>query len=307
MVMMDATQPDPVTLKEQQADDAGAETKELLSKIKSAIQIWQHKNEGKAPQIEDLLEMLKPNDPNAVDPNDPRILYFKIYYGRNSENPLYYFDPTTNAWFDTESRVWQDNTPPIASHLNERDIGTTDVFDAILHGVVDDEDYEALQKMNLIDDRSKQLWNKLGSLYTQTQAMQKSLDEQNNPDLKPDMPKEASPVNEASSGSNPFNEILKGAGVSASDMIQEPNSPAGENLVEQINQAANAPASNAQQQASTGLDYDAVRRIVRAEIAKALGQSIESLDKEEPPLPATNPASNPPPAPPASQPTPTQP
>lgn len=299
-MMMDATQPEPVTLKEQQAEDAGAETKELLSKIKSAIQIWQHKNEGKAPQIEDLLEMLKPNDPNAVDPNDPRILYFKIYYGRNSENPLYYFDPTTNAWFDTESRTWQDNTPPIASHLNERDIGTSDVFDAILHGVVDDEDYESLQKMNLIDDRSKQLWNKLGSLYTQTQAMQKSLDEQANPDLKPEAPvSKESPVNEASSGSNPFGEILKGAGVSSSDMIQEPNSPAGENLVEQINQAANAPATNAQQQASTGLDYDAVRRIVRAEIAKALGQSIESLDKEE--APAANPPA------PAPQPDPIQP
>lgn len=273
-MMVDSTQPEAVSMKEQIAEDAEGKTKELLSKIKSALQVWQHKNEGKAPEIEDLLEMLKPNDPNAIDPNDPRILYFKIYYGRNSENPLYYFDPTTNGWFDTEARTWQDNTPPIASHLNQRDIGGADVFDAILHGVVDDEDYEALQKMNLIDDRSRQLWTKLGSLYNQTQAMQKSIEGEANPDLKPEAPKSNdAPVNEASSGSNPFGEILKGAGVSASDMIQEPNSPAGENMVEQINKVANAPASNSQQQQATssGVDMEAIRRMVRSEIAHALG------------------------------------
>lgn len=309
-MMVDSTQPEPVSLKEQQAEEAGGKTKELLSKIKSAIQLWTHKNEGKSPEIEDLLEMLKPNDPDAIDPTDPRILYFKIYFGRNSENPLYYFDPTTNSWFDTNARAWQDNTPPIAAHLNERDIGTTDVFDAILHGVVDDEDYEALQKMNLIDDRSRQLWSKLGSLYNQTQAMQKSLEEKTDPTLKPESATAnggASPVNEPSSGSNPYSEILKGAGVSVSDMIQEPNSPAGENMVEQINAAAMAPASNAQGESSGGqtqsIDYEEIKKIVRAEIAHALGMPLDSLTKEEPALPATNPAlSNPPPSAPPAQP-----
>jgi hypothetical protein len=280
-MMLDATQPNSVSLKEQQAEDAEGKTKELLSKIKSALQIWQHKNEGKAPEIEDLLEMLKPNDPNAIDPADPRILYFKIYYGRNSENPLYYFDPTTNGWFDTEARAWQDTVPPILSHLNERDIGTTDVFDAILHGVVDDEDYEALQKMNLIDDKSRQLWTKLNSLYTQTQAMQKSMEEQADPTLKPEAPKTGqSPVNEPSSGSNPFGEILKGAGVSSADMIQNPNSPAGENLVAKIMQAS-TEQKEAAVNSAPAVDMEAIRRMVRAEIAHALGMPISQPQTNE--------------------------
>jgi hypothetical protein len=283
-MMVDTTTPDEnPSLKDQLAEEAGSKTKELLSKIKSAIQLWTHKNEGKSPEIEDLLEMLKPNDPNQIDPNDPRILYFKIYFGRNSENPLYYFDPTTNGWFDTNARQWSENKPPIADHLNERDIGTTDVFDAILHGVVDDQDYEELHKMNLIDDRSKQLWTKLNSLYSQTQAMQKSLEEKADPEKKPENPKSAAdgakPVNEASSGSNPYKEILKGAGVTEADFMQDPPQEPGQNMVEQINQVAMAPATNSQQQQSgqptQNIDYEEIRKMIRAEIQHALGMSSE--------------------------------
>ena len=268
-------EPENVTFKDKMAEDAQGKTKELLNKIKSAMEVWSSQNEGKPPELTDLFEMLKPKDPNEIDPTDPRILHFKIYFGRNSDSPLFYHDPTTGGYFDTTQRQWSEMKPEIVDHLNERDIGTEDVFDGILHGVIDDQDYDVLEKMNLIDNRSKQLWNKLNTLYQQTQDMQKSLDE-------------AKEKQASETGKNAFNEILKGAGVSSSDFPESPADPAGENMLEQIMAGAMTPPEDKSGSASSpAVDMEAIRRMVRAEIANALGIHVDQMKPvpEEQPSP----------------------
>lgn len=281
--MTDQQQPEnAMTMKDQLREQAEAKTKELLSQIKSALQLWHVQNEGKAPEIDDIMGMLKPKE-EEFDPSEPRILNFKIYYGKNSQNPVYYHDPITSGYFDTQARNWVNERPPLCDHLNERDIGTSDVFDAILHGVMDDEDYSSLEKMELIDDRSKQLWKKLSSLAEQTNAMMKSVegedDDKENVMIPPNKPMGGSAEQESSSGSNPFQQIKSGAGVT--EQTGEPVSPepVGENMLEKIISGANQRTGEVAP--SEPIDYEIIRNMIQQEIAWAMGEDPFDMYGEE--------------------------
>lgn len=279
MPMQDMTTPEttqrtpdsPVPIRDEILEQAEAKTKELLSQIKAALQLWKVQNEGKAPEINDIMEMLQPKTED-YDPSEPRILSFKIFHGRNPQTPVYYYDPSTSGYFDTHARNWANDRPPLCEHLTERDIGTSDVFDAILHGVMDDQDYAALEKMNIIDDRSKQLWKKLSTLATQTNMMMKSVEGEENPDAPaPKLPNVPSPEAESSSGSNPFQQIKAGAGVKTEAGGQTvETAPQGTNVLAQI--MAGAQPRSQSQAASEPVDYDLIHGLIRAEIAHMMGE-----------------------------------
>jgi hypothetical protein len=265
------------TMKDALLEQASSKAKELLSQIKAALQLWQVQNEGKAPQVDDIMSMLKPKD--EFDPNEPRILSFKLFHGRNPQSPVYYHDPSTSSYFDTHGRQWLNERPPLCDHLNERDLNTSDVFDAILHGVMDDEDYGALEKMNLIDDRSKQLWKKLTTLADQTNMMMKSVEtEPSEGEEGAASPRPTPPAaeGESSSGSNPFQQIKSGAGVV--DSVPSAPEAAGENMVEKI-------MSTAQQKqpvvANEPVDYEHLQRLIQQEIALSMGEDPYDMFGED--------------------------
>ena len=271
---------DNVPIREKMGEEADSKLKEMLRKIKAAMDIWSTQNTGKIPEMEDIFEMLKPRNPDEIDPSEPRILNFRLYYGKSSQNPLYYFDPTTDSFFCTQTKQWLGERPPVCEHLNERGLGTTDVFDAILHGVMDDQDYDSLEKMNLIDDRSRQLWKKLTLMHEQTQQMMKSLEATGEttptPSEAPQMPKVANPEVESSSGSNAYEEIKRGAGVSGPiNNDAGTDSGPGQNVLAEIMKGGTEGNDDVTSHHGAGFDEAVIRRIVKEEIARALGRAIE--------------------------------
>lgn len=266
-----------VPMQDQVLAQAEAKTKELLSQIKAALQLWQVQNKGKAPEVSDIMGMLTPKE-QEIDPSEPRILSFKVLYGNNPQSPVYYHDPVTNGYFDIHGKDWLNERPALCDHLNEREIGTTDVFDAILHGVMDDEDYGALEKMELIDDRSRQLWKKLSALSEQTNMMMKSVETEGNGEPEVKKPNTPASEEESSSGSNPFLQIKAGAGVQSDSSSAGEGSAAGENVFDQIMAGAKQPTAAVEHEP---VDYEAVRHLVQQAVATALNEDPWDLFGED--------------------------
>jgi hypothetical protein len=279
----ESTQQENVPMKDQMLVEAESKTKELMNHIKAAMQLWSVQNAGKAPGIEDIAGMIKPKE-EEFDPSEPRILGFKVYFGKKSENPVFYFDPSTNGYFDVNNKNWMQDRPQMCDHLNERDMGTNDVFDTILHGVMDDEDYSSLEKMNLIDDRSKQLWKKLNFMQEQTNAMMKSMetegaDEANAKPAKSDMPQPAE--GESSSGSNPYQQIKSACNVGEVSNDTNVGGETGEDVFAQIKTGCEGKGEEGSEGSSSGVNYGILRQMIREEIAAALGQTKPDVAKDE--------------------------
>ena len=122
------------------------------------------------------------------DSSLPKILKYMIYYGMkpgfdgNSKEPdpncvLYYGDDKDRI-FDIQSKQWLDKKPPIVDHLPSRPLDdrkgesgvSLDVLNAILHGVMDESDYAALDKSGIIDSTCKSLWDKVSILKRHMEA-----------------------------------------------------------------------------------------------------------------------------------------
>lgn len=107
---------------------------------------------------------------------EPKILRTLIYYGMESDkdgqrkpNPnkiLFYEDPQENKVYDCNDGKWLDSRPSVLDHLQSRPVefNERDIVSAIAHGIVDDEDYESLDKAGMITDTPKQLWAKFKDL-----------------------------------------------------------------------------------------------------------------------------------------------
>jgi hypothetical protein len=126
-----------------------------------------------APQ-QDLLAPMAPQEVQA-----PKVFKLSILYGNKTNddgsktpdplNPLFYTDGQRH--FDCASDSWCDQAPEMAQHLMSRPLQhspeNTDIFHCIMHGVLDDEDYAALDQAGMIDERCKKLRGLMGKLSGQ--------------------------------------------------------------------------------------------------------------------------------------------
>jgi hypothetical protein len=109
----------------------------------------------------------------------PKIFRLQILYGLKDDGsgnkqpdpatPLFYTDGQRH--FDCSTDQWTDQVPEVAQHLMSRPLQhsaeNTDLFDALLHGVVDDDDFNALDQAGMVDDRSRKLRELMGNLDSQ--------------------------------------------------------------------------------------------------------------------------------------------
>lgn len=112
-----------------------------------------------------------------IDPNEPEILNLKIYHGAKKledgsiiadENKILYYETIDGRVYDVHSQDWLGSRPPLLDSLIPRPLKCEeiDVMSAIINGVVNDNDYDCLEKAGLISGNAKSLWEKTNKLNT---------------------------------------------------------------------------------------------------------------------------------------------
>jgi hypothetical protein len=124
---------------------------------------------GKNTTSENSLEKNTEDQENNDIMDGPRLIHMRVYYGMSGDGDqkqpdpnkiMYYESPKDKTWYDTVSQQWLGEAPHMAQHLQSRPItfSEKDIVAAIAHGVMGDDDYEALDKAKMLDDTPKRLW-----------------------------------------------------------------------------------------------------------------------------------------------------
>ena len=165
-------------MEQEEKIDSIKDTKKLLEAF-SAVFRHQH---GKEPTQEEIAQFLaqkleQPEEELSKEDDDsPSVLKYKVIYGKTNK-PLFFSDG--NKFFECANEAWHEEKPHVISELDERPITTGDLYYAIMHGLVNDMDYQRLAEKNLIPHESKQLYEKLQKLnetVSQLRMSQESLE-----------------------------------------------------------------------------------------------------------------------------------
>lgn len=156
--------------------------KDLMNKIKSAITVYTHTHDGKAPEsIEEIAQMLEADESveksDEMEDDAPKVLSFLIHYGKDPSKPAFYEDTKSSLYFDPSAGSWRDTKPELLDHLQSREVESEDLFDMILHGVMDDSDYSKLNELGMMDKKCCMLYDKIRSMQTQASELEKSEEE----------------------------------------------------------------------------------------------------------------------------------
>lgn len=172
--------------------------KELKKLIDAQMAVLHHKL-GRAPTLEELMSELQEDAPGTrqesqepvPEENSPKILSYKIYYGLKDgkdpegqpikvpcpEKPLFYQSPDGRC-YDTVAGQWYDQSPDVLQHLQSRplmfDEEGHDIMSAMLHGVLEDDDFDMLDKAEMLNDYHKQVYSLKKQIYQNMAELEKS-------------------------------------------------------------------------------------------------------------------------------------
>ena len=220
-----------------------------------------------------MQDAISPKDSSEEEPKGtflPRILDMHVIHGLGEgKKPdpnkiLFYHDTASDKYYDCDSHEWCDEKPSVVDHLYNRPIAYNDqdIVAAIAHGVMDDGDYEALDKSGLLGEMPKKLWSHiktLKDLVDQQEKMAKSDEESMESEDPESNDLDSEPTSEI------HEEELSGEiPQSQEDDMEMP----GDNVIEMIMAAALSKAD------------DRLREIVREEIARLLSGDGDSSDEE---------------------------
>ncbi len=233
--MKDTTKPSPETPKEE-----GGEKEIEIKKLTQALMTALTHKLGRSPTPEELAEALRGDgggekqEEEAPSEPMPKILDYKIYYGlkqdpksgakvADPERPLFYENHDGTGWFDVEGADWVFDRPKMLDHLNSREVGQSDsardLFDAIVFGVMDEDDYNMLaSKQGVLDprcERAYQLQKQAREQHAMLQELEKSIVSEDDC-----IPAGQSPVDNVKT-------MLEAAGAEGKQAVEEVFEPAG--------------------------------------------------------------------------------
>lgn len=212
---------------------------------------------------------------------EPKILSMKCYYGMKdlkdgAKEPdqnkiLFYEHPNEGRVYSVEDQGWLPSRPSVLDHLPHRNLNfdERDIVAAIAHGVMDDEDYDSLDKSGMITETPKRLWDlgkKLKNQVADLQSLNKSIEEPEDEEMEFEDDVEES---ESDSVAKKMMELAVGSGVGGSIGFSE-TAELGSNTFDEIMNAAMS-------RAMTGME-DIIREIVQEEIQKLLEEPEQSED-----------------------------
>jgi hypothetical protein len=215
------------------------------------------------------------------NPNEPKILKILIAYGNEEKdgktkpNPhkiLYFVDKDGNKCFNCEKQEWESPIPSIVGHLPTRPVSfnDSDMVSVIMNGIMDNDDYEKLDKAGMITENPARLWSLVNNLKKNVDELEKEELAKSEDDIEMagDF-EEENPDNEEwrdldiddwqSSGESPFAEMMGNADLSEVNGDIE-NDLVDEDVFREIYETAMSKALNNVE--------SIVRKIVREELEK---------------------------------------
>ena len=272
--------------------------KELQRKLQAYVEVARHKY-GRTPSLEEIIDLLgdvsldssspkgpavqqvvmpvagdkdlsKTDDTGDADPGEPKILHMKVFFGMSKdksgnrtpdEKKILFYERPDGSVYDCSKQEWTDGRPEVINHLNSRPLYSTDedLVAAIANGVMDDEDYDSLEKAGLVSETPKKLWGLTKNL--EELMLRKSEVEE----LEKSLPMEEESIGENEHGDNTID--TSDQGVPAPYIHGAPISsdfPGDDVFTEML--------AVAMSEAFTGMEGQ-IRRIVREEIEAMLNDS----------------------------------
>lgn len=199
---------------------------------------------------------------------EPSILSMKVYYGLGGQdgaekkpdpNKVLFYETADGRAYDTNDNKWCDQRPAVLDHLPCRPIqfNERDIVAAIAHGVMEDGDFDALDKAQMISETPRKLWSLKKKLMSQVQELEKSqVVELEEPSEEVDS--DLLPGEDPNKGDNFISKFKEFAGVGDYQIDANDQEMPGDDVLSQIIQAATA-------EALTGME-EMIRAIVRDEL-----------------------------------------
>lgn len=271
---------------EQLQDD---EKKNLKKLLEAHMAVLEHKL-GRAPSVaeltqelaevsetqqssgtaEKMLQAVGGSQDEEIE-EEPKILHYKVYYGLKSEpgengeemkapdpNTILYFESPDRRVYDTRAHEWCGQRPEILDHLNSRpmmfDEKGNDIMAALLHGVLDEDDYSALEKAEMLNEHHRKIWELQKKLHSQMADLEKS-EEIEEPLEEPILEEEAESISEEPEMTDDSEFVLP-----------------GEDLVQQIVATA---------MASPEIDRH-LKRVIQEEVSRHFSEFMEMIAQMEP-------------------------
>lgn len=289
---------------ESKKEQAPATEAQDVKKLTAALTVALTHRYGRPPSADELAHALsgEPEETQeaakqdeaaekASQPTTPKILDYHIFYGmkKNAQgaseedptNPLFYGDGD-KRWFDVEKGEWSEEKPSITDHLHSRVLGDgdnqKDLFDAIINGVMDDEDYGLLSNSHdLLDPRCHKAYSLMSRLKNDTQDLEKALAKSDDDDYEP--------IESADDGESTVESsqdvvagIITGAGVNAADMPNRENEPGTPptivNAHQEIKEATLEPGVEIRVRRLIREEITGALDLIRQEIYKALQEAV---------------------------------
>lgn len=123
----------------------------------------------------------------------PSVVDYKVFHGMSTPkggdesqkspdkfNILYYFDPKTKGYYDTQTASWSQDKPNLVDHLpcrpmlmdrNERG-EIDDIFQSILHGVMDPTSFQMLKSRGAVSPNMEKLYGLVSKLVEKKAALE---------------------------------------------------------------------------------------------------------------------------------------
>lgn len=217
----------------------------------------------------------KSDNPNyAAKEPTPDVCSYKVLYGK-SKKPLFFVN-NDNQYFDCHREEWLPEEPMVASELDSRPMNAQDdLLYAIVHGLINENDYNLLSAKGVISDPAKRIWEKMKHLSGKIEESQKSL--LKSEDSADDLSLESEQGNE--SQESDFDEIDGLMDDLFADFEEE-----GEDVVAQLHAMASQLCVEPKLEA-------VIRKIVQEELSKQVSPQVDSTNAASP-IDATKAAMN---------------
>lgn len=229
---------------------------------------------GRAPTTDEIAEALKGEQTQSGQPvqqaieetpentTEPKILKLKVYYGQGTKktdkgdvkapdpNKILFYEGHDGKVFDCSSQSWIAQRPPVLDHLPVRpllhDSKNSDIVQAILNGVLDDQDFDDLDKSGTINENTRKIYNLQKKAADIQQQLEKSQEieieeenaEEGSDETVAEIENSVSPE-KVQTGINVVRNYMDTAGVQYGlDVVKEEFGEQGADLFTQILQAA---------------------------------------------------------------------
>jgi hypothetical protein len=235
----------------------------------------------------------------------PKILDMKVYFGLSNKDgekkpdptKILYYESSDGSCYDCENQQWLAKRPSVCDHLYCREIEASeqDLIAAIAHGVMDDEDYNALDKNGIISEMPKKLWENIKKLKSLNEQLSNNSENLHKAEDENKLQSKENSFSEDSLSDDVSNDVYDDVSNDVYDDYDESDEHSEKDTLDFIDDYVDNNFTETSEERFPGEDVvsqiiskamaeadDRIREIVREEFFKLLSEvEMDEEDKEE--------------------------